>query len=190
MDPEPVLWWRQATPKERKLVDSLELTPAQDKSMRRHWGRTGEYMTVLSGGVKKRVRTTSILNVMKDRANEMRRRMETVPLQLVDLGSIGVRWVRALPEILKHYVLKPKVEPQSGTLTPEHRGALKTLAQLLEQEDGYAIARAVKPRLVESQALTTPSTEIKRGGASGKVLSPSTRTRTPNPKPSPPNPEP
>ena len=151
-------------------MDSLELTPSQEKAMRRHWGRTGEYMTVLSGGVKKRVRTKSILNVMKDRTNEMRRRLETVPLQLVDLGSIGVRWVRALPEILRRYAsLKPKVEPQSGTLTSEHRGALKTLAQLLANEDGYAIARAVKPRLVESQALTTPSTEIKRGGASGKV---------------------
>jgi hypothetical protein len=155
-------------------VDSLELTPAQEKSLRRHWGRTGDYMTVLKGGVKKRVRTKSILNVMKDRANEMRRRLETVPLQLVDLGSIGVRWVRALPEILRRYAnIKPKVEPQSGTLTSEHRDALKTLAQLLEHQDGYAIARAVKPRLVESQALTVPSTDAmkldKRGGASGKV---------------------
>lgn len=155
-------------------MDSLELTPAQEKSLRRHWAGKGEYMTVLSGGVKKRVKTTSILNVMKDRTNEMRRRVETVPLQLMDLGSIGVRWVRALPELLRRYAsIKPKVEPQSGTLSSDHRGALKTLAQLLEHEDGYAIARAVKPRLVESQALTVPTSDYikleKRGGASGKV---------------------
>jgi hypothetical protein len=49
------------------------------------------------GGVKKLVKTSTVLTVMKNRARELQKQLQSLPMRLIDLGSRGLRWVRDIP---------------------------------------------------------------------------------------------
>jgi hypothetical protein len=52
------------------------------------------------GGIKKKVKTSSLLVVMKNRAKELHKAMQKLPMRLLDLGTRGLRWVRDIPGMM------------------------------------------------------------------------------------------
>ena len=89
----------KATDEDRANVEGVELTPEQERNLRRHWKRKPEFLTVKKGGIEKSVKTSSILKVMKDKSMLEQRRRERTPLQLIDMGEQGLQWVRKVEGI-------------------------------------------------------------------------------------------
>ena len=77
-------------------MEGVEHTDQQALDLRRHWKKKPEWLEVMKQGVKKRVKTKTILNVMKDRDRLEQKRRKSLPLRLVDLGLAGLSWVREL----------------------------------------------------------------------------------------------
>eukprot|EP00961_Rhodomonas_salina_P154169 2076657-Rhodomonas_salina.1 len=99
----------KATPEERATVDAIlpALTPEQEKDLRRHWKKKPEWITVKQGGVEKKVKSKSIINVWKDHALEAKKDMKSWPLRLIDLGLKGLHWLRETPELQKALAAEP-----------------------------------------------------------------------------------
>ena len=143
----------KATAEEYAAMEGVELTDQQALDLRRHWKKKPEWLEVMKQGVKKRVKTKTILNVMKDRDRLEQKRRKSLPLRLVDLGLAGLSWVRELvgwdqPGKFRPLLHRPVVE-----LPPATVEALARVDAALVREDGYAIAREIRPRLLSQVAL-------------------------------------
>jgi hypothetical protein len=144
----------KATPDEYAAVEGVELTDRQARDLRRHWKRKPEWLEVLKGGAKKLVRTKTILNVMKDRDRLEQKRRKSLPLHLIDLGLNGLAWVRELIGWDTPSRFRPLIHVPPPNVTAEAQVVLRQMAHVLSLEDGYKIARDVRPKLVEQLALS------------------------------------
>eukprot|EP00961_Rhodomonas_salina_P214472 2896588-Rhodomonas_salina.1 len=99
----------KATPEERATVDAIlpALTPEQEKDLRRHWKKKPEWISVKQGGVEKKIKTKSILNVWKDHALEAKKERKSWPMRLIDLGLKGLHWLRETPDLQKMLAAEP-----------------------------------------------------------------------------------
>jgi len=145
----------KATPEEYAAVEGVELTDQQALDLRRHWKRKPEWLQVMQGGAKKLVRTKTLLNVMKDRDRLEQKRRKSLPLHLVDLGLNGLAWVRELIGWDKPSKFRPLIHVPPPNVTAEAQAVLRQMEHVLSLEDGYTIARDVRPKLVEQLALAS-----------------------------------
>jgi hypothetical protein len=144
----------KATPDEYAAVEGVQLTDQQARDLRRHWKRKPEWLEVVKGGAKKLVRTKTILNVMKDRDRLEQKRRKSLPLHLIDLGLNGLAWVRELIGWDTPSRFRPLIHVPPPNVTAEAQVVLRQMAHVLSLEDGYKIARDVRPKLVEQLALS------------------------------------
>lgn len=139
----------KATAEEYHDMDGVELTDQQALDLRRHWKRKPEWLQVKKAGTTKLIKTKTILNVMKDRDRLEQKRRKSLPLHLVDLGLAGIAWVRGVIGWDKPGKFHHLLRDRPAALPAETQVTLQRLQSALQLEDGYAIAREVKPRIVK-----------------------------------------
>jgi hypothetical protein len=89
---------KKLTREQQAYVDAIKFPPALEKDIRRHWKKKPEYLQVpQDGGKIVKVRTTWVVQRMKEKALEKKKYMESLPMRLLDLGTKGVRWIREIP---------------------------------------------------------------------------------------------
>eukprot|EP00960_Hanusia_phi_P064307 765761-Hanusia_phi.AAC.3 len=144
----------KATDEDRANVEGVELTADQEKNLRRHWKKKPEFLVVKKGGVEKQVKTSSILKVMKDNFMLEQRQREKTPLQLIDLGQKGLKWVRKIGgmDMQEKYGVLPIRLPSN--LTDVQSKKLQIVENVLQAENGYQIAKETRPLLFNQLSLT------------------------------------
>jgi len=154
---------------------------------------------VESGGIKKYVNTTTLLQVQKDRARLEQLHLYSLPMRLLDLGRAGLRWVRAVPGLIWDANFAKRRMPEPGPFDkfrgdwlvddePEREiseaeaKAITACEKLFEKENGYDIAALTKPTMVARPiqgsdqmengilAMTDLDREMQKGGKHGGDL--------------------
>ena len=150
----------KATAEEYEEVDGVELTDQQALDLRRHWKRKPEWLQVKKGGTTKLIKTKTMLNVMKDRDRLEQKRRKSLPLHLVDLGLAGIAWVRDVIGWDKPSKFRHLLRDRLAALPAETQATLQKIEGALRLADGYAIAREVKPRIVQQLALGNGGSKV------------------------------
>ena len=88
---------KKLTPEQQEYVDGIKFPPELEKNLRRHWKKKPEILEVPQDGKIMKVRTSWVLQRMKEKALERKKQMESLPMRLLDLGTMGVRWIRDIP---------------------------------------------------------------------------------------------
>jgi hypothetical protein len=88
---------KKLTPEQKAYVDRIKFPPDLEKDLRRHWKKKPEILEVPQDGKIVKVRTSWVLQRIKERALERQKKLESFPMRLLDLGTKGVRWIRDIP---------------------------------------------------------------------------------------------